>query len=167
MASYFDWLYRQSFEDDVHTELAHQLFVTDFKWSYPLDENRAIYGLELRDMYKRSLNRELREHCSVLEMMVALSRQIRWEMGGFEDEPTEFWFFCMRESMGLIGFNDDTYTHDDRTPKKVDRILNKMMNHRYEPNGYGGLFHIQNTDEDMRELDIWSQMARWCFARMD
>ena len=52
------------------------------------------------------------------------------------------------------GLPDDFYDED-----LVEDVLDKFLYREYEPNGKGGLFYIKNCEEDMRDLNIWSQLC--------
>lgn len=59
----------------------------------------------------------------------------------------------MITSIGLGGMSDSSF--DKRyTTDCVTRLLNRD----YEPNGKGGLFIIQDCEQDLREVEIWYQM---------
>ena len=50
--------------------------------------------------------------------------------------------------------------HDSRFDKKhVEECVDRMLNREYEPNGKGGLFYVRGCTDDLRELEIWSQMC--------
>ena len=42
---------------------------------------------------------------------------------------------------------------------EVDEILDIFLRHDYEPNGRGGLFIIDDEEEDLRDEEIWAQMC--------
>lgn len=140
----------------------------EFVYIMPMDENRANNGINLRYRFERSyasaddVAASLDGGCSVLEMMVALAFKIE----EFMDNPrmgdrTSQWFWNMIVSLGLGSMNDDNYDRD-YVVECVDRFLNR----EYEPNGKGGLFTIRGCEEDLRDVEIWSQMC-WYINTID
>lgn len=130
-----------------------------------IDENRIEDGINLRWRFACDINREdrydeiddyLAGPCSILEMMIALA--IRCEETIMDDpqvgDRTGQWFWGMITSLGLGGMMDDRF---DR--KYVDKVIQDFLNHRYEPNGEGGLFTIRNCKSDLRKVDIWCQLC--------
>ena len=75
---------------------------------------------------------------------------ITCETIGFEDYPCEM---TMLVSLGLGSMSDARFD-----PVRVDEILDRFMDHDYEPDGKGGLFTIRNPRFDMRSMEIWYQM---------
>ena len=37
--------------------------------------------------------------------------------------------------------------------------MQKFNRREYSPDGRGGLFVVRNTSEDLRDVDIWSQLC--------
>ena len=58
-------------------------------------------------------------------------------------------------NLGLDSMDDRRY--DD---EEVGCVLENWMDHRYDPNGRGGLFYIPNLRQgiDMRNYELWYQM---------
>ena len=99
---------------------------------------------------------DLNGPCSMFEMMIALS--LRCEETIMDDprygNRTKQWFWQMIKSLGLNYMNDDGF---DRNTFQM--AIDKFLNHKYEPNGKGGLFTIRECDKDLRQYDIWSQLC--------
>lgn len=166
---YFEWLVDlvcgNRFSEKISFDklLAH-LHDTEFRYSIPLDENRAMDGIDLRYRfaaecgYRDSAVLELPDYCSVLEMMIALS--IRCEEYIMDDpmigDRTGQWFWEMITSLGLGSCYNDRYDH-----AAVEAIITRFLDRDYEPNGKGGLFTIRNCEVDMRDLEIWRQLMRY------
>jgi len=143
--------------------LFRELHQTTFTYILPMDENRAMDGIDLRyrfgyeEDYSRDelLDLDDRE-CSVLEMMVALA--LRCEEHIMDDPEsgnrTGRWFFEMIDNLGLSDM-DDEHFHRDR----VRFVIQRFLDRKYEPNGKGGLFSLESGNHrDMRHIDIWYQM---------
>lgn len=164
-AQYFDWMYQLVVDDRYsksYRKLFARLYDMEFIYTIPMDGNRAEDGINLRYRFGR-------EHsfsdvtiasflddcpCSVLEMMIALS--IRCEEHIMDDPDignrTGQWFWGMLVNLGLSSMSDDKF---DRY--YVDRTLKKFLDRKYERNGVGGLFTV-NNGRNMRTTEIWYQM---------
>jgi len=166
---YFEWLYNYVCKNKVHSKISYRnllmmLHETEFIFSIPNDENRAVDGESLR--YRFELEFEEREGmslpckiigpCSVLEMMIALA--IRCEETIMDDplygDRTAQWFWRMMSNLGLSLMTDDIYDRD-LAKQKIDRFLNR----EYDPDGKGGLFYIRGCTEDLRKVEIWAQLC--------
>ena len=140
---YFDWLTEMiDFDDKVnlYEHLLEHLFNTDFVWleTIPLDENRAVDGLELRQNYCKLLDQGTanmlmnllsNKRCSLLEMMIAfadrLTQLVTLERYEF------FWMFI--DNLGLGWATEYDYDMD-----VVNDILHDFMYgtvHGREPKG--------------------------------
>ena len=161
---YFEWMYdlvcgkRYSKSVSYRTLLMY-LHSTEFIYSIPKDRNRAVDGIGLRRRFALSENCEekadyLTGPCSVLEMMIALS--IRCEEG-FMDDPTVGdrtgqWFWGMIVNLGLGPMTDNRFDKH-----LVHDILTRFLKREYEADGRGGLFTVNHSKYDMRDVEIWTQ----------
>ena len=161
---YFDWLTNLVTRNRVskqvsYNKLLNHLHDTKFRYSIPLDRNRASDGVDLRYRFASKLGYSPNDArvgpCTVLEMMVALS--IRCEESIMDDpaigDRVGQWFWNMIASLGLGGLYDTRYD-----PDYVDDILDIFLNRDYNPDGSGGLFTIRYCDVDLRDVQIWTQM---------
>ena len=120
-----------------------------------------MIGVGLRYRYSIYVKRDdvidiLNEPCSVLEMILALA--IRCEdtiMANvrYGDRTTQ-WFWSMIKNLGLSYMTDERFNKD-----KAIRIIYKFMERQYEPNGRGGLFYMPDRNEDLTQIDIWTQLC--------
>lgn len=165
--SYFDWMYDKVLGFSSRRINYHKLFrhLNNVPFVYPMDmdQNRANDGVSLRYRFGREegvaewkIDEAFgKTKCSILEMMLALA--IRCEDNIMSDDDygdrTGQWFWSMIVSLGLNGEVDRSYDED-----KVDIILERFVRREYEPNGRGGLFTVERSDVDMREIEIWYQM---------
>ena len=168
-ADYFAWLYDIACGNRYAPEISFRdllsyLHEVDFIWQIPLDENRAEDGISLRYRFARLQVHEdlvnavadmLIGPCSILEMMVALA--IRCEEDIMDDtqygDRTRQWFWNMIVSLGLGSMTDDRF---DR--RVAEDIIRTFMSRKYEPNGRGGLFTIRRCTDDLRKVEIYTQM---------
>jgi len=173
---YFNWLYNLVCSDGYvkklsYYELLFHLHHMDFVYILSRDENRYADGINLRyrfgsenDIPYRCISRILDVRpCSVLEMMVALALRCETEimMDTEIGDRTWKWFWKMMTNMNLGGMTDDKYDEE-----YVDRIIERMLVRKYEANGRGGLFTIANCKEDLRNVEIWTQLC-WYLNSMN
>ena len=165
---YFEWLLSFVYNDHYFKNLSYRrilkyLYLREFYYILPMDENRVQDGTDLRYRFGRENNIDDREiatsldirPCSVLEMMVALSCRIEesiminYDIGN----RTGQWFWEMMNSLGLSHETDSNFNI-----QVINDILYDFLERHYEPNGHGGLFTLNNPPEDLRKVEIWYQM---------
>ena len=169
---YFDWITHLVLDDasvgqSHYRKLFEYLHRTEFIYILPMDSNRESDGTDLRYRFAYEEERQYQEiaclldirPASVLEVMVALA--IRCE--SIMEDPkygnrTAQWFWEMRVTLGLGNMDD---IHFDEA--YVSKVVSRFMAREYEPNGKGGLFHIEGVD--LRGVEIWTQM-NWYFNRI-
>lgn len=162
---YFVWLYSQVADPSVtnssltYWNLLKELFTTEFVWLIPNDDNRAEDGKALRAEFV--LEKDLVDvafewvelGCSVLELMVGLSRRLSFEAEG----ESHFWFWQLLENLGI-----DRICDTARLPKDdIDQILYQVIFRDYEANGQGGFFPLKRTNEDQRRVELWYQLSAY------
>ena len=168
---YLTWLYSQfgsvksRIRSKTYWSLAGALFHKEFVWWVPNDDNRVEDGKALRDEF---LDDEgiydvdpdwMEQGCSMLEMMIGLSRRLAFEAGG---EPRE-WFFELLDNLGLSTYNDAEQFDEDRVDEAIDPVIWRT----YGRDGTGGLFPLQHPKKDQREVEIWYQMNAYLLERVD
>lgn len=165
-ARYLDWLYKNIGPVQNRNPatsywlLAVSLYRKEFTWTVPNDDNRVEDGRELRELFLEDAGLEgdqlwMDEGCSMLEMLVALSRRLAFETS--EDSFGWFWVLC--DNIGLRPFVDETFTEDYNVD--VDLILDRVILRTYNRDGRGGLFPLRNSHTDQRKVEIWYQMAAY------
>jgi hypothetical protein len=162
---YFRWLYSQVGNPKLknpsrtYWALLRQLYTKEFIWLIPNDDNRLEDGLDLRyEFVEKEGLHDVDQHwmgmgCSMLEMLIALSRRLSFE----DDGPAEDWFWQLLENIGLRYCNDKS----DFLPQDVDDILDEVIWRTYNPDGSGGLFPLMNANEDQREVELWYQLSAY------
>ena len=80
---YFGWLSDLVCEERYSDRISYEklltfLYNTEFRYSIPMDRNRASDGINLRRRYSLEVHDDfhIRKPCSVLEMMIALAIRI-------------------------------------------------------------------------------------------
>ena len=167
---YLTWLYRQvasvSARNPSRTywSLLRQLYTKEFVWLIPNDDNRVEDGVYLRIEFMQDNEVDVPEEwfnlgCSMLEMLIALSRRLAFETEG---RPKE-WFWRLIENLELEAYNDDVYAH--HIASAVEETLDRVIWRNYDENGVGGLFPLQNSQTDQRRAELWYQMSAWIQER--
>lgn len=142
--------------------LFKHLHQREFIFPLPMDDARAMDGIELRDRFAREKGFSYEEiedildgPCSVLEMLVGLALRMEISLTSDPDEGdrTGLWFWGMLTTMKLASQTDDRYD-----PEYVNNRIDIMLYREYRPNGEGGLFELEYADRDMRDVEIWYQM---------
>ena len=159
--NYLEWLSAMVIPDESirysYQKVLEELYLKEFRWDIPRDENRAEDGEKLRDIYKDEMGLPANASgpCSCLEMMVALSLRCDNELMYDPDEGIriDIWFWEMMESLGLDKMDD---WHFDKL--EFCEIIERFLNRKYSKDGRGGLFFIENFDKDMRKIEIWYQL---------
>jgi len=162
---YYRWLLNfvcDSEEQELYSELLDHLFSTTFVPTMELDENRASWGVSLRDEFEDNLGFNRIDidiamgPCNVLELMVSLSKQIDNVL--YDDaygERYNKWFWYMVNSLGLNIQND---SFDEGIFYK---IMEKFMYRKFEPDGFGSLFWLPGCNFDCRRVQIWVQKCKF------
>jgi hypothetical protein len=157
---YFEWLVylttENRYEPGTYDKLLKHLYDTEFTFILPMDENRALKGIDLRRRFNYDYARCDDSPCSILEVMVALAITCEEE---YMDDPTlgdrtQHWFWRMVTNLGLGGVTDDRYD-----PEFVSDVLIRFLNREYSYDGKGGLFYIKNPPQDLTTVEIWKQFC--------
>ena len=166
---YLTWLYSQvgsvkiKNPEKTYWSLLRLLYSKEFIWIVPNDDNRVADGRELRfDFIDEEGLFDVDDEwmslgCSMLEMLVALSRRLSFESEG---EP-RVWFWHILRNIGLEVYNDTKPIPFDA----IDEQLNQIIWRTYEPDGTGGLFPLQWPEKDQRDIEIWYQLSAYILER--
>lgn len=167
---YFVWLYNQVGDSEIknpsrtYWRMLKQLYTKEFVWIIPNDDNRIADGKDLRQEFadKAKLKNVdetwMRFGCSMLELIVALSRRLSFEAEG---EPRD-WFWHLIENIGLGGYNDNRLTYMNEF---VDDVLERLIWRMYDRSGRGGLFPLRDPQEDQRKVELWYQLSAYVLER--
>lgn len=167
---YLRWLYHQvaslRFKNPARTywSLVKQLHCKPFVWLVPNDDNRVEDGRDLRYEFIKECDVEADEEwlsleCSMLEMLIGLSRRLAFESKGSARD----WFWEMIENMDLKQLND--FYYDSEAPEQVDRAMDNVIWRTYNSDGSGGLFPLQNPEEDQTDVELWYQLSSYLAER--
>ncbi len=157
---YFDWLCSKVISpySKNHYELMQILFQTEFIWVVPGDRNRAEDGVELREDFLRQafIKKDaewFNESCSIFEALLSFAKRLSFQT----DDPVREWFWIFMKNLEL-----DEYRQVSKEDILViEEILYNFVWRIYSPNGYGGLFPLDNPKEDQRKVEIWYEFCAW------
>ena len=170
LENYMDWLILDKLgctnkEYNSHRQLFDRLVNIEFIWINPMDENRAIDGLDLREDFTYETgcfldkSSGLMPKCSFLEMLVALScrceRQLMRKLDGVDRSCK--WFFEFLDNLGLLNFTNSKWV-SGKTDQIIFEIVDKFMYGEYKNNGSGGLFPVKKSGINQKKEDIWKQL---------
>jgi hypothetical protein len=162
---YFVWLYAQVADPDIENpsltywKILKVLFTREFTWIIPNDDNRSEDGKALRFEFMQDLLLDEVDEdwmdlgCSMLELMVGLSRRLAFEADG---EP-HYWFWRLMENLGLQRYSDNRRL----LRRRIDAVLDTVIQRTYKPNGEGGFFPLRETDQDQRQVELWYQLSAY------
>jgi hypothetical protein len=153
--AYLGWLEPQVGVDQrpgSYSDLILLLGTKEFVWLVPHDDNRIGDGLDVRREFydETGLTGDLGP-CSVLEVLVALSRRLAFVADG----PEDGWAWQLLCNLELDKFKDPI---GPRQRVKVDVILEALVWRTYSSDGQGGLFPLAWPEEDQRDVELWYQM---------
>jgi hypothetical protein len=158
---YFNWLYHKVASVMNPTPsltfytLLRDLHATEFVWLLSGDNNRAQDGLDIRKEFLRvsffpSDASWMSIGCSVLEMLIALSRKAEF----ITDISVRDWFWTLLDNVELSHLNDSC----SDISNQVSIILERFIWRTYTRNGDGGLFPLRYPKDDQRKVEIWYQL---------
>lgn len=164
---YLNWLFHEVVPRRMtpgrfkHWHLLRQMYKKEFVWLIPNDDNRVEDGRELRREFFKETGAQFDDEwsdlgCSLLEMLIALSRRLAFEADG---TPRE-WFWALLRNMRVDDFIDPFYEDlPEKIENAVDTALDKLVWRQYEYDGTGGgLFPLVYPDRDQRDVEIWYQL---------
>ena len=166
---YLDWLYDHSGlyrrgRTRTYYKLLRHMNSKEFVWLPMRDKSRAEDGKELRWQFISDAGIPkvpatwLYRPCSVLEMMIGLSRRIATQTDG---EPPA-WFIQLLHNLHMEPYSD---AHYDGHISDVEERLESLVWRTYRKNGDGGLFPLNRPRGDQRQVEIWYQMHAWLLER--
>ena len=164
---YFEWLYghiaaiRNRNPARSYWHLARLLYTTAFLWNVHNDDNRAEDGKELRYEFAEERNIDIQDpawmdmDCSMLEMLIALSRRAAFESPG---EPGD-WFWKFVQNMELDKYTDAVWNLG--IEREVEDRLERVIFRKYGADGMGGIFPLRYPRGDQRMIELWYQLSAY------
>ena len=163
---YYIWLLdavSSKSEQSTYNLLFTTLYFTEFVSYDEFDDNLKENALSLRDEFydfsKTTIKLidiygEIDAPTNVLEVMIYIACRIENTIMSNADfgDRTGLWFWYMMESLDIIQYDNDNFDE----PNVVQKLEN-FIERRYEKNGYGGLFTLEDSKIDARKTNIWQQ----------
>lgn len=145
-----------------YESLLERLWQKEYYSILPNDQNREKDGLLLRNEILNDEYYNIFGPCRVLEMLIALSKRMEWEISGTGYDATfKDLFWEMIDNLGLLKFDNLAIMKDIRT-LELDKILTDWIERQYSPDGSGGIFPINDwkrgVDKPQTKVEVWYQM---------
>ena len=152
MNTYIHWVLKDKLgltekEAKKNMCLVSALSEVEFVWRHPMDENRALEGLELRNDFEYETGDYLDKssglipQCSMFEMLAALAIRCENQLmrNSLLGDRTSKWFFEFLDNLGLLDCDERDVDHivevcEDFMDNKIDMfpLKDKKMNHKNE-----------------------------------
>jgi hypothetical protein len=180
---YYDWLIEtytdfRNLEDlegkqqSTYIRLARILYETPFIVIVERDNNRVANAVMLRSEYESIKNHHedvislcYDTNCSVLEILIDLSKMMASELRGFSDllKNSHECLFLMLCNLGIDKFDDEYFENydEEETLNEISMKLDIFMQRSYASNGFGGLFPLKHPKNDQREVELWFQLCAY------
>ena len=172
MSDYILWVMRDKLmltEKEIrdYQYLLEVLADIEYIWIHPMDENRAIDGLELRSDFEYETGEYLDKtsglmpKCTFFEMLAALS--IRCEEQLMRNisagNRTSKWFFEFLDNLNLTDYTVGKWK--GRDSDIIRSIVEEEMLGKYRENGVGGMFPLKNHGINQRNEQLWKQLTAY------
>jgi len=69
------------------------------------------------------------------------------------------WFAEFVANLRLGGYTDEAY--ELRDSAKINRVLQKFNQRKYDSYGDGGIFPLKAPEEDQKKVELWYQMSAY------
>jgi hypothetical protein len=160
--AYFHWLAMQVGKQKrghSHMGLLFLMHQIEFVWLVPNDDNRIVDGTDLRwEFLQENTNQEMGKDdfgpCSVLEVMIGISRRLAFAAGG----EAEGWAWQLLDNLKLLHTSDPL---SKRKAKIATTKIEALVWRTYQYDGTGGFFPLNYPGEDQTKVEIWYQMAAY------
>jgi hypothetical protein len=161
--AYFHWLVEQvreegtTHQEKTYWDVLSLMHSKEFVWipNVGNDDNRIADGLDLRIEFFHengvSGDKGLFGPCSVLEVMIGISRRLAW----FAGDGPEGWAWQLLRNLELHKMYDPL---SRRKAEKADEIIEKLIWRNYRKDGVGGFFPLAWPSRDQTQVEIWYQM---------
>jgi hypothetical protein len=135
------------------------MHATTFRVMVDHDSNRVGDVAELKLNYMTMMRIDPRDEdrltmpdASIFEILVSLAQRMEYQTG----LPIQVCFGIFLENLGLRSCADDNF---EANRQVAVRVIDRLNNRLYRPNGQGGLFPLSNPRGDQRQVELWYQLA--------
>lgn len=146
---------------DVNNGILCLLHDMEFTWDIERDRNRAADGINLRKRFHAERGKFLGvndRHCTVLEMLIALSIRVETEFIGDPRNPhPEKFFWEMIDNLGIVPIRSGNGVFKNKM------IIQRWLQRDFGVSGCGSPFPLQHAKRDQRNIEIWDQMNAYLF----
>lgn len=168
---YLEWLYSQVASvrlknpSKTYWHLIRALYSTEFVWLIPNDDNRLEDGRDLRAEFIKEAAIDdvdqtwLTIGCSLMEMLVGLSRRLVFESE--VETGVGDWFWHLLSNIELAELNDRLVESGPHHEQFIFHMLHQVIWRTYQSDGFGGLFPLRDPREDQRKVELWYQLSNY------
>lgn len=160
---YWKYLMSRVGEHRDYNTLLYVLHNIPFRWPLAQDHNRACESDEIRQYFCNDMDINYHEikgwdnqNVSFLEILLQLATRCEEMVGAMETIHHSVWFWKFMDHLGL-----DEYTDYNYDGEKVEEIVEKCIERRYDRLGNGGLFPLKASPNDQRLVELWYQIAEY------
>lgn len=159
MNTYIHWVLKDKLglnekerRDNAHIVLT--LTNVEFVWRHPMDENRALDGLGLRDDFEYETGEYLDKssglppNCSMFEMLAALAIRCENQLmrNSLLGDRTSKWFFEFLDNLGILDCDER-----DRIVEACEEFMN----------GKKEMFPLKHKGIKQKNEQIWKQLMAY------
>lgn len=164
---YFQWLCEMVHSDGPSQSygiLLKTLHSIPFFALHERDLNRMDDGYRLRYEYQSFSGHRISEDLyemkvSVLEVLIGLTNRIEDLMyDPDKGDQTLIWFWEMIDNLGFENFTDEAFGSRQWYTFQVEDVIKKWLERRFQRNGKGSPFPLENWKYDQRKIELLYQM---------
>ena len=162
------WLYSIVDGDLDYCKLSGHIHTFGFRYTVIADENRLMDGYALREAFMESndidfiqpeIEALLYQPVTLFEVMIALCDRMDFQLDDLSGTPRHpIWYAELLGNLKLADLEGDFRMTVSRR-RRIDMILDNLLDRTYGPNGVGSLFPIPGTRRDLRTVELWYQLA--------
>lgn len=157
-------------DDEKYSILFETLWNKEFYSIFPNDDNREIEGRQLREKWSDKIGIDFKKTaefgpCRVIEMLIALSQRMEFELYGSDYNKTSadlFWEFV--NNLGLKKYTNKVIVNENSFGD-IDMILTRWLDRKYDRDGFGGIFPLKYWAKSglrsQYDTEIWYQMCAY------
>lgn len=174
---YLYWLMDMVNAPSNYSILLLELLDIPFVWStetkeLSMDSNRSKDGIMLREEFINEyihsdrivkLFKDLLEFdCSVLEMMVALTRRMERHVS---ERSMDNIFWDIMDNLELNEYDNDKFMDDPGCVYDLYDIIEVLLTRKYGKTGKGSMFPVSKRGCNLSDMEIWRQANLYCLCK--
>lgn len=167
---YFRWLKDKIDAPNEYGMLLSTLHRIPYVYFIGNDSNRAVDGMDLRYSFMSDNNlmntdyiyNVFKKPCSFFEMCIGLSDRMDFMLyRPAEGSRAHLFFWEMMDNLGLKSYTNANISSGKLSTDDIFRIVDMVNMRTYGFDGKGGLFPLQHTMSDQRDIELWDQMSEY------